>query len=134
AKVSMADFTAGSKSAFEMILSAFSVGNLESLKSLISDKILIQFEAEIKDRKSKEETLNTKIISIDNATITNAKMVENFANITVAFTSKQINYIDNTKEEIIVGSKTEINTVNDIWTFKKDCSSLNPNWILITTH
>ncbi|MES2678096.1 MAG: Tim44/TimA family putative adaptor protein [Pseudomonadota bacterium] len=126
-------FLEGAKSAFEIILSAFSIGDLAILKPLLSEKIFLQFEAAITQRKAQNQFLNTKIIAIDEAKITSAKMVENFAQITIAFVSKQINYVLDDKNEVILGSKTEISTVNDIWTFKKDCNSPNPNWLLIST-
>ncbi len=131
--LSPSQFVEGAKSAFEIILSAFAIGDLATLKPLISEKIFLQFEADIQNRKSVNQSLNIKIISIDESKITSAKMIENFAHITVNFVSKQINYIVSEKDEIIFGSKTEISTVNDVWTFKKDCNSLDPNWLLVAT-
>ncbi len=133
AKLSPSQFLEGAKSAFEIILSAFSIGDLATLKPLLSEKIFLQFQAAIEDRKAKNHFLNTKIIAIDESKITSAKMIENFTQITIAFVSKQINYILDGKNEIILGSKTEISTVNDVWTFKKDCNSPNPNWLLVST-
>jgi predicted lipid-binding transport protein (Tim44 family) len=133
AKLSAAIFLDGAKSAFEIILSSFSIGDLPTLKSLLSEKIFLQFQAAIEDRKAKNETLNTKIISIDEANITDAKIENNFAIITIAFKSKQINYVENVQKEVIFGNKTEINSVIDKWTFKKDCNSPNPNWLLVST-
>lgn len=132
-KLSAAVFLEGAKSAFEIIISSFSIGDLPTLKSLLSEKIFLQFQAAIEDRKVKNEVLNTKIISIDEATITIARIENNFANITVVFKSKQINYIENNQKEVVAGNKTEINTVIDSWTFKKDCNSPNPNWLLVST-
>ncbi len=133
AKLSPALFLDGAKSAFEIIISSFSIGDLPTLKSLLSEKIFLQFQAAVEDRKSKNEILNTKIIAIDEANIVAAKMENNFANITIVFKSKQINYLENNQKEVIFGNKTEINTVIDSWTFRKDCNSSNPNWLLVST-
>ena len=133
ANISANLFLEGAKSAFEMIISAFSIGESSILKPLLSEKIFLQFQAAIEDRKSKNEILNTKIISIDEAKIESAKMEDNFAIIAVTFKSKQINFVENNKSEVIFGSKAEINTVNDRWTFKRDCNSQNPNWTLVLT-
>ena len=133
AQLTPAHFLDGAKSAFEIIISSFSTSDLSTLKPLLSERIFAQFSAAIADRKSKNEILNTKIISIDESKITGAKIENSFATITIAFKSKQINYVENDKGEIIVGNKTEINTVNDIWTFKKDCNSQNPNWTVVVT-
>ncbi len=133
AKLSANQFLEGAKSAFEIILSAFSIGDLPTLKPLLSEKIYLQFAAAIEDRRSKNQFLHTKIISIDESKIISADMIENFSQIKIVFSSKQINYILDSGNEIVFGSKTEINTVNDNWTFKKDCNSPNPNWILVST-
>ncbi len=132
-KLSASIFLEGAKSAFEIIISSFSIGDLTTLKILLSEKIFLQFKAAIEDRKSKNESLNTKIISIDEANITSAKIENGFAIVEIAFKSKQINYVENEQKEIISGNKTEINTIIDNWTFKKDCNSSNPNWLLVAT-
>jgi predicted lipid-binding transport protein (Tim44 family) len=134
ANLSAASFMDGAKNAFEIIISSFSIGDLPTLKLLLSEKIFLQFQVAIEDRKSKSELLNTKIISIDEANIVLAKMEDNFAIITILFKSKQINYIENSQKEIIFGNKNQINTIIDNWTFKKDCNSSNPNWILVSTN
>jgi predicted lipid-binding transport protein (Tim44 family) len=132
-KLYASTFLEGAKSAFEIIISSFSIVDLATLKVLLSEKIYLQFQAAIEDRNSKNELLNTKIISIDEANITSAKIENGFAIATIAFKSKQINYVENNQKEIISGNKTEINTIIDNWTFKKDCNSTNPNWLLVAT-
>ncbi|MCE3254739.1 MAG: calcium-binding protein [Rickettsiaceae bacterium] len=126
-------FLEGAKSAFEIIISSFSIGDLSALKPLLSEKIFLQFKTAVEDRKSKKEVLHTKIISIDEAKIVGAMIEDNFASITVAFRSKQINYIENEQGQVTFGSKTEINSIDDIWMFKRDCSSDNPNWLVVST-
>jgi predicted lipid-binding transport protein (Tim44 family) len=59
--------------------------------------------------------------------------LENNASIVIKFVSKQINYICDKEEKIIEGKKDEINEITDIWTFKKDLTSPNPNWIINST-
>lgn len=126
-------FLNGAKNAFEIIISAFSIGDLQTLQPLLSEKIFLQFQAAISDRNTKGEILNTKIISIDEANITSAGLENSFGYITIMFKTKQINYIENNKTEVILGSKNDINTIIDSWTFKKDCDSKNPNWLLSST-
>lgn len=127
-------FVNGAKSAFEIILSAFALGDLQTLKPLISEKIFLQFEAEIKNRKSLNQTLHIKIISIDEAKITAADVVDKFVKINISFVSKQVNYVVNEKDEVVFGNKTQINTIKDIWTFRKDYTSSDPNWVLVASH
>ena len=126
-------FLIGAKNAFEIIISTFSIGDLEILQPLLSEKIFLQFQTAIIDRNNNGEILHTKIISIDESNITAARLDGQFGYITILFSTKQINYVENNKKEIIFGSKIDINTIADSWTFRKDHKSKNPNWLLSST-
>ncbi len=126
-------FVNGVKSAFEMVLKAFASTDLETLKFLLSDKIFKGFEAAIIQRKSAEKTLITNLISIEKAEIISALIFENNASVVVKIVSKQINYIIDSKGQTVEGRKDEINEITDIWTFKKDINSANPNWVVSAT-
>ncbi|OFW80929.1 MAG: hypothetical protein A2887_03940 [Alphaproteobacteria bacterium RIFCSPLOWO2_01_FULL_40_26] len=127
-------FLQGAKSAFEMVIKAFSAGDLEMLKNLLSEKIFSGFETAINQRKEQEKILITNLIAIEKPEIISAMMLENFASITVKFVSKQINYITSKEGQIIEGRKDEISEIVDIWTFKKDVISANPNWLVSSTN
>jgi len=60
-------------------------------------------------------------------------LIENQASIVVKIISKQINYIADKEQKIIEGTKEEIAEITDIWTFKKDVKSPNPNWLVSAT-
>jgi predicted lipid-binding transport protein (Tim44 family) len=126
-------FSNGAKSSFEMIIKAFAGDDLEVLKFLLSEKIYQGFESAINQRKSREQTLVTNLISIEKAEIISVLLQENFASIVMKFTSKQINYLFDNSGQIIDGKKGEINEITDIWTFKKDVKSSDPNWLLYAT-
>jgi predicted lipid-binding transport protein (Tim44 family) len=126
-------FVNGVKSAFEMILKAFASTDLETLKFLLSDKIFKGFESAIIQRKSTEKTLITNLISIEKTEIISALIFENNASVVMKIVSKQINYIIDSKGQTIEGRKDEINKITDIWTFKKDINSTNPNWVVSAT-
>jgi predicted lipid-binding transport protein (Tim44 family) len=133
-KMSAEFFVSGAKSAFEMVIKAFAAGDFEVLKTLLSDNIFSGFEAAINQRKAEEKTIVTNLISINEAKIISASTLENTALITIKFTSKQINYITDKEGKIIVGRKDEITEVNDIWTFKRELNSPNPNWLVSATN
>ena len=116
--------------AFEMVINAFAKDDLETLKILLSEKIYQGFELAINNRKNLEQKLNTNLISIDKSEIISAILVDNYASIIVKFYSQQINYITDKDGKIIEGKKDEIAKINDIWTFKKDINSNNPNFHL----
>ena len=126
-------FINGVKSSFEMILKAFSAADMEILKFLLSDKIYKGFEAAVNQRKSQENTLITNVIAVENAEIIAASLAGNMATVTVKIASKQINYISDKNSQIIEGRKDEISDLTDIWTFQKDITSPNPNWVVSAT-
>ena len=131
--VSYEFFINGAKMAFEMIINAFSKDDVETLKILLSEKIFQGFNSAIEDRKTKEHKLTTNLISIDKVEILSAMLIENQASIVVKIISKQINYITDKEQKIIEGTKEEIAEITDIWTFKKDVKSPNPNWLVSAT-
>jgi predicted lipid-binding transport protein (Tim44 family) len=126
-------FMNGAKMAFEMIINGFAKDDLETLKILLAEKIYQGFESAINNRKNLEQKLNTNLISIDKSEIISAVLVDNFASIIVKFYSQQINFITDKDGKIIEGKKDEISKITDIWTFKKDINSNNPNWIVSAT-
>jgi predicted lipid-binding transport protein (Tim44 family) len=126
-------FVNGVKSAFEMIFKAFASADLETLKFLLSDKIFKGFESAIIQRKSAEKILVTNLISIEKSEIISALIFENNASVVMKIVSKQINYIIDSKGQTVEGRKDEINEITDIWTFKKDINSANPNWVVSAT-
>jgi predicted lipid-binding transport protein (Tim44 family) len=127
-------FIFGAKSAFEMVIKAFAAGDLDGLKSLLAPNIFEGFEEAVKQRKSQQQEITTNLISIDQAQIISALMLGDDASIVVKFVSKQINYISDKDGNIVIGRKDEISEVTDIWTFKRDVNSPNPNWIVSATN
>ncbi|NBV05979.1 MAG: Tim44 domain-containing protein [Proteobacteria bacterium] len=126
-------FLNGVKSAFEMTLKSFASEDLATLKILLSEKAFAGFEQEIKRRKAAEQKLVTNLISIDKAQIISASLLNNIAVVTISFVTKQINYITDKSEKIIEGQKDQIKELNDVWTFKKDISLTNKNWVVSAT-
>lgn len=127
-------FLSGAKSAFEMVLKAFASSDSEALKGLLAANIFSGFESAISQRKEEEKTITTNLISIDESSITSASISGKNASIIVKFVSKQINYVSDKEGNVIVGRKDEITEVTDIWTFTRDVTSPNPNWIISATN
>lgn len=125
-------FSNGAKMAFEMIINGFAKEDKETLKILLSEKIYNGFESAINERQKNNQKLITNLISIDNIEIMSALLIEKQASIVVKFHSKQINYIQ-MNDETTQGKKDEIHEIIDIWTFKKDVTNNNPNWIVAAT-
>lgn len=126
-------FLDGAKSAFEMTIKAFSVGDLKTLESLLSNKIYQGFEAAINQRVEQEKVLTTNIIAVEDAKILSAMTLGDYGSIIVKIHSKQINYVCDKDGNVIDGTKEDIAALDDIWTFKRDLTSQNPNWTVFST-
>lgn len=81
-------FLTGAERAFEIIISAFSKGDVETLEMLVSKSLLKKFQEIIEKRKAEGITSETDFIGFDDVEITNAKISKSeVAKITVRFVS-----------------------------------------------
>jgi predicted lipid-binding transport protein (Tim44 family) len=126
-------FIAGARSAYEMIVTAFAEGDRRMLRNLLSREVFDGFEAAIKERESKGETVETRFVSIDKAEITAAEMRGKSAQITLRFISQLISATRDRAGAVTDGSAEKVTEVTDVWTFSRDLSSRDPNWKLIAT-
>ena len=122
------NFIAGAEISFDMIAKALHNKDKDNIKILFSEKIYPKFCKLIDGN----EDLNrhVELISIKKTEIKSAKIVGNFAMIEVDFLSEQINFTYNNDDELLEGSRTQTVDVENLWVFKKDCNSKNPNWVI----
>ena len=127
-------FLTGEERAFEIIISAFSKGDVETLEMLVSKSLLKKFQEIIEKRKAEGITSETDFIGFDDVEITNAKISKSeVAKITVRFVSEQVNILKNKDGEVIEGDENFIQNITDSWTFERALTSTNPNWLLVST-
>lgn len=127
-------FITGAKRAFEIIVTAFSKGDTETLENLVSKSLIKKFQEIIEKRRAEGISAETDLIGFDQAEITAAKISKNdIAKITVKFVSEQVNLLKNKDDEIIEGDENFIQNITDVWTFERRLTSTNPNWLLVST-
>jgi len=126
-------FLAGARAAYEMIVTAFAQGDRRTLKGLLSREVYEGFEAAIRERDSRGETIETRFISIDKADIAAAELRGRVAQVTVRFVSQLISVTRDRSGAVIEGSPDKVTDVTDVWTFARDLSSRDPNWKLVAT-
>ena len=127
-------FLTGAERAFEIIISAFSKGDVETLEMLVSKSLLKKFQEIIEKRKAEGITSETDFIGFDDVEITNAKISKSeVAKITVRFVSEQVNILKNKDGEVIEGDENFIQNITDSWTFERALTSTKPNWLLVST-
>lgn len=127
-----AQFMAGAKYAFDMIVTSYAKGDRSALKPLLSQKIYADFDHGIAEREVQGHTSVTEIHHINSAHIVEAHLGGTMAYITVDFSIEQTTTIRDTSGNIVEDSGRPT-VVEDIWTFTRDTRSSDPNWILIET-
>lgn len=126
-------FVNGARAAFEMIVEAFARGDKDTLRPLLANDVYDRFVGAINAREARKETLETRLLSLNAADITEARMNGSVAEVTVEFVSEQVNLTRNAEGEVIDGDPDQIESVVDIWTFRRDTRSDDPNWLLAAT-
>jgi predicted lipid-binding transport protein (Tim44 family) len=129
----VARFLEGSKAAYGMILEAFWMGDLDSVRSHVDDHVYETFAGAIEQRKKEGLTLDNRLVAIDQALISEAEIENNVAVVTVRFEADIAAVTRNAKGEVVAGSLSDAVQTRDLWTFRRDISSRDPNWLLIET-
>jgi len=129
----VSQFLEGARSAFEMVLEAYSNEDKKTLKILLSADIYQDFIEALKARKASGKREETTLIAIQSADIAEVEIEQSTARITVKFNSEQVNLTRNEQDEIVEGDPSNIEVVTDEWTFERDLRSSDPNWKLVAT-
>lgn len=126
-------FVEGAQAAYGMILEAFWKGDKEELKSLCDDDVYESFADVIDAREKRGEVLENQLVRIDNARISAAEYRRPVARITVQFDADIAAVVKDKKGTLIGGSLSDAAETHDVWTFSRDLSSADPNWLLDET-
>ncbi|GAB5374016.1 MAG: Tim44/TimA family putative adaptor protein [Acuticoccus sp.] len=126
-------FTDGASMAYEMIVSAFANGDRETLQPLLSGEVLEGFEAAIGAREAEEQTMSTTLIGIEKIAVTDAAQKDEMSRVTVRIDSQMITATYDKSGELITGDPNKVADVVDVWTFERDVTSKDPNWMLVAT-
>ena len=116
-----------------MIVLAYAEGDRRTLKNLLAREVYEGFEAAIRERENKGETVETRFVAIDKSDITGAELRGRTAQITVRFVSQLISVTRDNSGNVIEGNPERVTDVTDVWTFARDLSSRDPNWKLVAT-
>jgi predicted lipid-binding transport protein (Tim44 family) len=126
-------FVTGARAAYEMIVLAYAQGDRRALKNLLSREVYEGFEAAIRERETKGETVETRFVAIERSDITGAELRGRAAHITVRFVSQLISVTRDKAGNVTEGNPEKVTDVTDVWTFARDLSSRDPNWKLVAT-
>ena len=116
-----------------MIVLAYAQGDRRTLRNLLSREVYEGFEAAIRERRTKGETVESRFVAIDKSDITAAELRSRMAQITVRFVSQLISVTRDKATNVIEGNPEKVTDVTDVWMFARDLSSRDPNWKLVAT-
>ncbi len=128
-----AEFLAGARMAFEIILIAYARGELAQLKPLLNDAVFANFKEAIEARRRAQHVLETTLVGIVSAELVEARLDGRNALVTAKFVTEQVNVTKDSEGRIIEGDPQHVETITDIWTFARDSASRDPNWTLVET-
>jgi predicted lipid-binding transport protein (Tim44 family) len=126
-------FLQGAKSAFTMIVEDFAKGDMARITRLLTPAVLQHFQQALEVRRSAGQVAESKIISIKDAETVAVRMDGNQAFMTVQFVSNQENILRDNHGQVIGGEVGKVEEITDRWTFARDMTSSDPNWLLVET-
>lgn len=129
----VARFVNGAKAAYRMILEAFWAGDRAALQSLCDADSYAAFDAAIAEREARGETLQNRLVAIDRAMIVDADLMGRTAIIAVRFEADIAAVTRNASGTVIAGSMSDAVATVDVWSFRRDLDSSDPNWLLDET-
>lgn len=126
-------FIEGAKSAYRMILEAFWKGDRETLGWLVEDQVRETFDAAIDAREADGHVVANRLVSIENAAISNIVVEGRMARITMRFDADVAMVTRDAAGNVVSGSMSDAVETHDIWEFSRDLKSGDPNWKLSDT-
>jgi len=129
----VARFLEGAKAAYRMILEAYWKGDLETMKSHVDGHVLEAFAGAVSQREKEGLTLDNRLVAIEQAVIAEAALDHSVATVTVRFEADIAAVTRNKDSEVVAGSLSDAVQTRDLWTFRRDITARDPNWILVET-
>jgi predicted lipid-binding transport protein (Tim44 family) len=129
----VARFLEGSKAAYRLILEAFWKGDVEPMRPYVDSHVFETFAAAVEQRTKEGLALDNRLVAIDQALVAGAEIERNVALVTVRFEADIAAVTRNSAGEVVAGSLTDAIQTRDRWTFRRDISSRDPNWLLVET-
>ena len=123
-------FMEGAEAAYRMILEAYWAGDRDTLKDLCDQDSYQAFVDAIEARDARGERLDNRLVRIDSAKITAVTLTGGEGRITVHFRADISAVTRDAEGNMIAGSMIDATETSDLWTFRRQIGSNDPNWVL----
>ena len=128
-----AEFLAGARSAYEMVVEAYASGDLKSIRSFLNDSVYDAFKSAVVARDAAGHTADLKFVGIERAAIIASSVEGGMMKAVVEFASDQVRVTRDKDGEVVDGDPNRIDLVKDRWAFARKRGSGDPNWTLVAT-
>lgn len=118
-------FLGGARSAYEMIVLAFSRGDRETLQGLLTPAVYATFEAAIAQREADGGSETTEFLQAPRADLEDVIVEGDTARVKVRFLAEF-----RTRSKGSEGEAVDDRRTAEIWTFERNVTSRDPNWAL----
>ena len=123
----------GAKAAYGMVLEAFWRGDKDELKQLCDDDVYEGFSAAIDARAEAGETLDNRLVRIEDTLVQSASLDGRTARIAVSFVADIATVIRDKDGLVVAGSLDDAIESRDVWTFSRNVDNADPDWLLDET-
>ena len=126
-------FLEGARSAYRLILESFWKGDKAELRALCDGDVYDSFSGAIDARLAAGETLDNRLIRIEEGAIIAAGVDSGVARITIRFRADIAAVTRDAEGHVIAGSLDDAIEAVDIWTFSRRVDAAGPDWLLDET-
>jgi len=121
-----ARFLGGARSAYEMIVKAFAEGDRETLKPLLADDVMANFEAAIVAREAEGRTEKVEFMVPPRVDLESVAVEDDVARAVVRILAEV-----RARSVSPAGEAVDDRRTAELWTFERSLKSSNPNWALV---
>lgn len=126
-------FVEGARGAYRLILTSFWSGDKAELRQLCDDDVYESFAGAIDARVAAGETLDNRLVRIEECAIVAAGVEGGRARITLRLRSDIAAVTRDADGHVIAGSLDDALEAIDVWTFSRALNSPDPDWLLDET-
>lgn len=126
-------FLEGARGAYGIVLSAFWRGDKDEIAKLCDPDVASGFAAAIDERHAAGEVIDNRLVRLNEVVITGASYTAPYARITVRFVADIAAITRDAQGHVVAGSLHDAVEARDVWTFRRNINSSDPDWLLDET-
>jgi predicted lipid-binding transport protein (Tim44 family) len=127
------EFLSRAARAYEAILQAYAILDLDTLRRLLAQEVFNVFEAAIAERVRRAEKLHLVFICHKTVAIDRVSRDGSYVEISVHFAAHLFSAVLSSEGAVVDGDPKRLIETRDLWTFSRDISGKDNPWLLTAT-